>query len=58
VDFSNPHVGFVVASYAITAIVLAGLVGWVIGRGRNLDRRLARLEAEGAPRRRRAEGEP
>ena len=58
VEFSNPHVGFVVASYAITAGVLAGLIGWVIARGRRLDRRLARLEAEGAPRRRRAGGEP
>jgi heme exporter protein D len=57
-DFSNPHISFVVASYAITAVVLAGLIGWVIARGRSLDRRLARLEAEGAPRRRRAEGEP
>jgi heme exporter protein D len=57
-DFSNPHIGFVVASYAITAVVLAGLIGWVIARGRSLDRRLAHLESEGAPRRRRAEGEP
>jgi heme exporter protein D len=57
-DFANPHVGFVVASYAITFVVLGGLIGWVIARGRSLDRRLARLEAEGAPRRRRAEGQP
>jgi len=56
-EFSNPHVGFVIASYAITAVVLTGLIGWVIGRGRSIDRRLARLEAEGAPRRRRVEGE-
>lgn len=56
-DFTNPHVGFVVASYAITFVVLGGLIAWVLTRARRLGRRLGRLEAEGAPRRRRAAAE-
>jgi heme exporter protein CcmD len=40
-DFSAPHLGFVYASYVITAIVLAGLLFWVFSRSRKLAAELA-----------------
>jgi heme exporter protein D len=41
------HLGFIVAAYAITIVVLAALIGWTIWDGRRLKRQLARLEARG-----------
>jgi heme exporter protein D len=45
------HAGFIVAAYLVTALVLAGLVGWIVLDGRALRRRLAELEARGIRRR-------
>ena len=52
VDFAAPHIGFVIASYAISAAVIAGMIAAVLSRYRATARRLADLEAKGAPRRR------
>jgi heme exporter protein D len=41
------HVSFIVAAYAIAAIVVAGLIIWVIADGRAQKRMLADLEARG-----------
>jgi heme exporter protein CcmD len=54
-NFDNPHIGFVVASYGITAFVLLSLIGWILLRARRTADRLRLLEAEGGPRRRRAD---
>lgn len=53
-SLAAPHIGFVIAAYAVTIVVLAGLIGAVVGNDRAKARRLADLEARGAPRRRRA----
>ena len=45
------HLGYIVGSYAITALVLLGLIGWVVLDGRAQQRRLADLEARGIRRR-------
>ena len=42
---------FVTAAYAITAVVLAGLVGWILLDQRARKRELAALEAAGVRRR-------
>ena len=47
----DAHLGFVVASYLAVALVLAGLIGWVVLDGRAQRRRLAALEARGVRRR-------
>ncbi len=51
-SFDAPHVSFVIAAYAVSAVVLLGLIVTQIIRSRGSDRRLQELEAEGAPRRR------
>jgi len=43
-DF-GPHTPFIVASYAIGALVLAALTGWLIWDGRRQAALLAALEA-------------
>jgi len=45
------HAGFILGSYAVTLVVLVGLVAWVVIDGRVLKRRLAELEARGVRRR-------
>ena len=45
------HAGFIIAAYLATAIVLAGLISWVLLDGRALRRQLADLEARGVRRR-------
>jgi heme exporter protein D len=45
------HAGFILAAYLVTALVLAGLVAWIVMDGRALRRRLAELEARGIRRR-------
>lgn len=50
-DFAAPHIGFVVASYAISAVALAGLVIAIVARYRATMRKLETLERQGAPRR-------
>jgi len=49
-DFGN-HAGFILASYGLTILVVAGLFAWVILDGRAQARRLAELEARGVHRR-------
>ena len=45
------HAVFIWASYGIVAAVLAILIGWLIGDGLRLKRRLGELEAQGVTRR-------
>lgn len=47
----GPHYGFIFASYAIVAFVLAGLIVWIAWDGRTQRRLLAELEAQGVTRR-------
>ncbi|MEZ2331636.1 heme exporter protein CcmD [Mesorhizobium sp. RCC_202] len=47
----SAHAVFVTAAYAITAIVLAGLIGWILLDQRARKRELAALEAAGVRRR-------
>ncbi|MGX1308631.1 heme exporter protein CcmD [Amorphus suaedae] len=47
------HLGFIVAAYAVTIIVLAVLIVWIVWDGRRLRRQLARLEERGYGGRRR-----
>ncbi|MBZ9671399.1 MULTISPECIES: heme exporter protein CcmD [unclassified Mesorhizobium] len=47
----SPHALYVTAAYAITAIVLAGLIGWILLDQRARKRELAELEAAGVRRR-------
>jgi heme exporter protein D len=45
------HIGFIVAAYLTTAVVLVALFFWIIVDGRMQRRRLADLEARGIRRR-------
>jgi heme exporter protein D len=45
------HLAFVVVSYAVTTLVLAGLIVWAILDHRTQGRRLSDLESRGAGRR-------
>jgi heme exporter protein CcmD len=45
-DFSAPHVGFVIAAYALSAALLVGLTLVVIFRDRALRREAAKLERQ------------
>jgi heme exporter protein D len=47
----STHALYVTAAYAITAVVLAGLIGWVLFDQRARKRELAELEAAGIRRR-------
>ncbi|MBZ9797001.1 heme exporter protein CcmD [Mesorhizobium sp. ES1-4] len=47
----SPHALYVTAAYAITAVVLAGLIGWILLDQRARKRELAELEAAGVRRR-------
>jgi heme exporter protein D len=47
----GPHAAFIVAAYLITALVVAGLVAWVIADRRAQARALANLDARGVRRR-------
>ena len=49
-DLGN-HAGFILASYGLTILVVAGLFAWVIVDGRAQRRRFAELEARGVHRR-------
>ncbi len=53
-DFSAPHMSFVISSYVITFIVLGGLGLWVFGRAHSVAKRLRQLDDEGAERRRKS----
>lgn len=45
------HVAYVIVCYAMTALVVAALIAWVIGDARGRRRDLAELEAAGIRRR-------
>ena len=47
----SPHTLYVAAAYAITAVALAGLIGWVLLDQRARKKELAELEASGVRRR-------
>ena len=40
----TPHLGFIVAAFAVAAIVVAGMVASILWDYRDLQARLARLE--------------
>ncbi len=50
------HEGFIVAAYLLTAVVLVGMVVWIVLDGRAQRARLGELEARGI--RRRSAGSP
>jgi heme exporter protein D len=43
----GPHAGFIETAYAIAAVVVTGMILWVIADHRRQARRLAELEAKG-----------
>ena len=47
----GPHATFIVAAYAVTVLVVIGLVAWVMIDNRAQRRQLAKLQADGATRR-------
>ena len=47
----GPHSGFIVAAYAVTAAVVAALIGWVIADHAAQKRTIAELERRGITRR-------
>jgi heme exporter protein D len=51
----GPHAAFIIASYAIVAAVMIGLVTWLVFDGRRQQRALDALEARGVRRRSRVE---
>ena len=40
-DFTAPHMGYIYASYALSGLVLVGLLVWVISRSKRLAAELA-----------------
>lgn len=55
---SDPHAGFIVASYLVTAVTLGAVIAWIVIDHRQQKAKLAILEARGVTRRsaRRGEG--
>ncbi len=47
----GPHAQFIIASYAVVAVVLGGLVAWLLADGARQKRLMADLEARGIRRR-------
>jgi len=47
----GPHAAYIWAAYAVVAVVLAGLVAWLIADGRHQQRLLDELDARGVRRR-------
>ena len=45
-DFSANHIGFVIASYALTAVFIFGLIASVLLRDRKLRAEAERLDAQ------------
>lgn len=45
-DFSAAHAGFVIGAYALSAVVLVGLVVYVLGRDRLLRGEAAALDRQ------------
>ena len=53
----GPHADFIIASYAVTAFVVAAVVAWVVLDHSSLKRVLGDLEEQGVTRRSRRSGE-
>ena len=47
----GPHAAFIWSAYTFVAVVLAGLIAWLVVDGREQERRLADLAARGVTRR-------
>lgn len=47
----GPHAAFIVASYAISGVIVAALIGWITAEHRALKRKLADFDARGVTRR-------
>jgi heme exporter protein D len=47
----GPYASFIVSSYALVAIVLAILIGWIVADYRNQTQRLRELDQSGVTRR-------
>ena len=47
----GPHAAYIWASYAVAAVVFAGLVAWLVADGRHQQRLLDELDARGIRRR-------
>jgi heme exporter protein D len=47
----GPHAAFIWSAYAITAVVLAALIAWLVLDGRQQERRLGDLAKRGVTRR-------
>jgi heme exporter protein D len=47
----GPHAAFIWAAYAITVVVLAGMIGWLVLDGRAQQRRLESFAKRGVTRR-------
>jgi len=47
----GPHIDFIVAAYAIAALVLLSMIGWVVLDHRAQKLKLAKLETQGVMRR-------
>jgi heme exporter protein D len=54
----GPHAAFIWSAYGVVAVVLAGLIAWLVLDGREQQRRLADLAARGVSRRSDRRGEP
>ena len=48
-DFSAAHTGFVIASYGLSALLLAGMTVYVIARDRHLRRAVEELKQREKP---------
>ncbi len=47
-DFSAPHVDFVIICYVVSAVLLLAMSTMIVMRSRRADRQLAKLETERA----------
>jgi heme exporter protein D len=47
----GPHAGFILAAYAAAAVVVTGLIVWIVADHRAQRRTLAELDAQGVRRR-------
>jgi len=47
----GPHAFFIVTAYAVTGIIIAILIGWIVAEHRALTRTLADFDARGITRR-------
>jgi heme exporter protein D len=48
---SDPHAGFILASYAVTVVTCLGLIAWIVVDHRRQKTLIVELEARGVTRR-------